>query len=100
MMDFTSRLIARDGSLNIPPEVIVSWPKPNCVHSEERSWALPAILLIFMGITFLVYIARLWARLVLLKNAGLDDVLISLAMLPLFGLTVSAVLGKTHTMIM
>jgi hypothetical protein len=96
IMDSTSRLVARHGGLNPPPDVILSWPKANRVNPEERSWAAPIILLILMGITFLVYIARMWARLVLSKNAGLDDVLISLAILPLFGLTISTVLGKTH----
>ena len=55
------------------------------------------MLLIFLGITFFVYIARIWARLGLGKNAGLDDTLMSIAMIPLFGLTISSVLGKSVT---
>jgi hypothetical protein len=95
-MNFTSRLVARNGGLNPPPEVILNWPKANRVDPEEKGWAAHIILLILMGITFLIYIARMWARLVLSKNAGLDDILISLAMLPLLGLTISNVLGETH----
>jgi hypothetical protein len=87
-------LFPRDGGLHPPPDVILSWPKPNHVDPEERGWDMPILLLVVMGITFLVYIARIWARLILLKNAGLDDILISLAMIPLFGLTISTVLGR------
>lgn len=50
--------------------------------------------MVVLGITFLVYCARMWARLVISKNTGLDDILVSIAMLPLFGLTISSVLGK------
>ncbi|KAH7389768.1 hypothetical protein BKA66DRAFT_568692 [Pyrenochaeta sp. MPI-SDFR-AT-0127] len=86
-------LFARDGGLHPPPEVVKSWPKANHIDPEERGWAAPIALLIVMGITFLVYIARLWARFVLAKNAALDDLLISLSMIPLFGLTISSVLA-------
>ena len=73
----------------------MSWPKPNYVDPEERGWGAPIVLLVMLGITFLVYTARMWARLVLAKNAGLDDLLMSIAMVPLLGLTISAVLGKS-----
>lgn len=87
-------LIARDGGLHPPPEVLLSWPLPNYKNPEERGWEAPIVLIIVMGITFLIYVARMWARLALTKNAGLDDVLMSLAMLPVFGLTISTILGK------
>lgn len=91
-------LFARDGGLHPPPEVLSSWPKANHIDPEERGWAGPAALLVMTGVTFLVYFARLWARLVLAKNAALDDILISLSMLPLIGLTISAVLGMYYTL--
>lgn len=87
-------LYARDGGLHPPPEVLLSWPKPDYINPEDRGWSSSIVLLIFLGITFLVYVARMWARLGLGKNAGLDDILMSVAMLPLFGLTISVVLGK------
>lgn len=90
-------LFARDGGLHPPSEVLLSWPKPNYINPEDRGWSSSIVLLIFLGITFLVYIARIWARLGLGKNAGLDDTLMSIAMIPLFGLTISAVLGKSVT---
>lgn len=51
------------------------------------------MLFIFFSITILVYVARMWARFTISKNLGLDDFLISVAMLPLIGLTISTVLG-------
>ncbi|RAR09048.1 integral membrane protein [Stemphylium lycopersici] len=86
---YTESLVARAGGLHPPSEVIYSWPRPNYVDPEERGWAAPIVLIIFLGITFLVYVARMWARFSISKNTGLDDILISLAMLPLFGLTIA-----------
>ncbi|KAI4643672.1 hypothetical protein J4E93_006684 [Alternaria ventricosa] len=86
-------LVARAGGLHPPPEVLLSWPRPNYVDPEERGWGPPILLMVVLGITFLVYCARMWARLVISKNFGLDDILVSMAMLPLFGLTISSVLG-------
>ncbi|EUC40350.1 hypothetical protein COCMIDRAFT_109065 [Bipolaris oryzae ATCC 44560] len=86
-------LVARGGGLHPPPEVMLNWPKPNYVNPEERGWAAPVILLVFLGVTFLVYVARMWARIAISKNTGLDDILISAAMIPLFGLTIATVLG-------
>lgn len=88
------RLFARDGGLHPPSEVLLSWPKPNYINPEDRGWSSSIVLLVFLCITFLVYIARMWARLGLGKNHGLDDTIMSIAMLPLFGLTISAVLGR------
>jgi hypothetical protein len=42
----------------------------------------------------MVFVMRIWARLVVGRNFGLDGVLMSLAMIPLIGLTVAAYLGK------
>lgn len=75
----------------------MAWPKPNYVNPEERGWEAPVVLLVFMAITIVVYGARMWARFSISKNTGLDDFLISIAMLPLIGLTISTVLGKIRS---
>jgi hypothetical protein len=87
-------LLPRDGGVHPPPEVLLSWPVPNYVNPEVRGWESSIILIIVLGLTFLVYIGRMWARLVVAKNAGMDDILMSVAMLPVFGLTISAILGE------
>lgn len=88
------RLHTRDGGLYPPPKVLLSWPAPNYVDPEERGWGSSVVLLIFLGIAFLFYVARIWARLGQGKTYGLDDTIMSMAMLPLFGLTISVVLGE------
>jgi hypothetical protein len=88
-------MFARDGGVHPPPEVVLSWPAPNFVDPEERGWAAPVILIVALSITFPVYAARIWARLAIAKNGGLDDILISIAMLPLIGLSVSSILGTS-----
>ena len=51
-------------------------------------------MFVVAAVTSTVYAARIWARLFVSKNAGLDDLLMSIAMFPLLGLTVAVVLGK------
>jgi hypothetical protein len=96
LLSHASLLYPRAGGVNPSPEILLAWPLPNYVNPEERGWEAPIVLLVFIGITFLIFLARVWARLMISKNAGLDDILISIAMLPLLGLTISAVLGKTN----
>ncbi|CAE7031388.1 hypothetical protein P3342_006613 [Pyrenophora teres f. teres] len=62
------------------------------VHGA-MNWTEPAILIVSLSVTLLVYVARMWARYGIAKNAGLDDVLMSVAMLPLIGLSLSTILG-------
>lgn len=88
-----SVLFARDGGIHPPVSVLLGWPNANYIDPETRGWGAPIILFVGLGITFLVYSARIWARLAVAKNLGLDDVLMSIAMLFIFGLTISAVLG-------
>lgn len=94
LIPHVDHLFARDGGLHPPADVLLSWPRPNPINPEDRGWASSIVLLVVLGITFFVYIARMWARLSLGKNAGLDDIVMSIAIIPLFGLTISAVLGK------
>ncbi|KAH7347023.1 hypothetical protein BKA66DRAFT_477831 [Pyrenochaeta sp. MPI-SDFR-AT-0127] len=89
----TDSLFARSGGLFPPKHVIASWPAANHVNPEERGWGGPAALIVVMVMAIAVYFARIWARLVVAKNAGIDDLLMSVAMLPLIGLTVSSILG-------
>ncbi|KAF1364417.1 hypothetical protein EJ07DRAFT_100167 [Lizonia empirigonia] len=92
-MSHIDALLPRDGGLNPPADVRLGWPKPNYINPEHRGWDSSIVLLVVMGITFLVYIARMWARLGFEKNAGWDDTLMSIAMVPLLGLTISVVLA-------
>ena len=94
---FTSpdALYRRGGGLHPPTDVLLSWPAPNYINPEDRGWDSSIVLLVFLAITFIVFVARIWARLALGKNAGLDDTLMAIAMVPLFGLTISAILGTS-----
>lgn len=76
-----------------PSSVIKSWPRPNHHDPETRGWAGPAVLIVFAAITTIVFGARVWARMFVSKNAGLDDLIMSIAMVPLIGLTIACVLG-------
>ena len=68
------------GGLYPPLSVIESWPQPNYINPVQRDWTVPVILIVLFFITLLIVCARLWARLIVGRNAGLDDLLIALAM--------------------
>lgn len=89
-------LFARDGGVNPPPEVLLSWPRPNYINPETHDWSGTIVVIAFLGLAIAVYTARIWARLVLAKNAGLDDLIMSIAIIPLIGATISVVLGKHY----
>lgn len=86
-------LVARAGGLHPPADVLLSWPAANYENPETRGWEAPIILIIMLVATTIIYVARMWARLVVAKNHGWDDVMMTLSMLPVIGLTVSAILG-------
>ncbi|KAH7357490.1 hypothetical protein BKA66DRAFT_500989, partial [Pyrenochaeta sp. MPI-SDFR-AT-0127] len=86
-------LYARSGGLYPPSSVINSWPRPNHTNPETRGWATPVILIALLLFTVIIYSARMWARLMVAKNAGLDDLLISIAMILVVGSTISVILG-------
>ncbi|KAF2642029.1 hypothetical protein P280DRAFT_290946 [Massarina eburnea CBS 473.64] len=86
-------LIPRGGGVYPPPEVISSWPQPNYVDPETHDWAGTIVSIVFLCIAVAVFTARMWSRLGIAKNAGLDDLLITIAMLPLIGTTLATVLG-------
>ena len=66
------------GGIHPPPAVILSWT-PNYVNPEKRGWAFPAAILAVYILTMIAVFFRLLARFVYLRNAGLDDAFIIVA---------------------
>ncbi|KAF2683611.1 hypothetical protein K458DRAFT_304176 [Lentithecium fluviatile CBS 122367] len=87
------KLFARDGGLVPPSSVILSWPRPNYINPDTHDWSGSVIVIVVLALSITVYTARIWARVVLAKNAGLDDLLMSVAMFPLIGVSMAVVLG-------
>jgi hypothetical protein len=90
----SDRVLARGGGPNAPPSVALSWPRPNYIDPQTHDWSGTIVVIIVLALCVAVFTARIWARLALAKNAGLDDLIMSLAMFPLFGMSVAVVLGK------
>lgn len=63
------------GGLHPPISVILTW-KPNHVNPETRGWGIVVLVTVLLALTYIVVLLRLWARFVLARNAGVDDVLI------------------------
>lgn len=53
-------------------EVMKTWPHPNYINPEERGWEAPIALTVVLAIAFFIYVARLWARVMVSKSAGID----------------------------
>lgn len=68
------------GGVHPPLSVVLTWPTPNYVDPVTRGWEVPIMCMVLFGIAFIVVLARLWARLVLQQNAGLDDLFIVFSM--------------------
>lgn len=66
--------------LRPPLDVILSWPKPNYVNPETRGNGVLVGTIVLGIITYLVVGGRIWARLFVQRNAGLDDWLVIAAM--------------------
>lgn len=68
------------GGIHPPLSVIATWPTPNYVNPQRRDWGVVIMCAILWGAAMVILMMRLWARLVLQHNAGLDDLFIVLAM--------------------
>lgn len=67
------------GGFHPPPEIIAQWPAPNYENPEQRGKAVLAISIIFPLVCVIVVSLRLYTRMWIKKAPGLDDVLITLA---------------------
>jgi len=87
-------LYRRGGGLVPPAEVVLSWPAPNYVNPETHNESALNVVIVFFALSIAVFVARIWARVKLAKNAGLDDLIMTFAMIPLLAMTVATVLGE------
>lgn len=65
---------------DIPPGVLLSWPAPNYTNPQTRSQALVVVDTLFPALSFLVVAFRTYTRVYLKRWFGMDDVLITLAL--------------------
>jgi hypothetical protein len=89
------------GGLHPPLSVISSW-RPNYTHPETRGWGIVVLVSVLLALCYVVVFMRIWARLRLAKNSGLDDALIvfNLVSSPFFALDIQKlsliVIGSSH----
>jgi hypothetical protein len=81
------------GGIHPPLEVIASWPTPNYTNPVTRGWDIVILDAILLAFAFVVLLARLWARLGLQHNAGLDDVFIVAAFVGVLNFAIDALAG-------
>ncbi|KAL5410926.1 hypothetical protein PMIN06_002491 [Paraphaeosphaeria minitans] len=76
------------GGIHPPLSVILQWPKPNYISPVTRPNVATIVACVFGPLTTLLLFARLWVRIRVQRNAGLDDWLMIAAIVPLGALTV------------
>jgi hypothetical protein len=64
------------GGVHPPISVILSWPTPNYVNPDTEGPGLIIVCIIFSTITTVLVALRLWARLFLIRQPGLDDLFV------------------------
>ncbi|KLJ10801.1 hypothetical protein EMPG_13839 [Blastomyces silverae] len=85
------------GGFHPPLSVIKSWPKPNYVDPEAKGHDLVAISITLGLLATIAVGARLWVRLKIQRNPGLDDLFLFLSLIPMLGNTALFVLiGAKH----
>jgi|SRR6266480_2195336 len=68
------------GGLYPPLSISQSWPTPNYQDAVTQGTALIDLAIALYAIAFVTVVARLWARVVVTYDVGLDDVLVVVAM--------------------
>lgn len=92
-------LFRRSGGLSPPADIVSTWPTPNHTDPETHGDSGPIIVIAFLVCSVLVYFARMWARIRLSNNVGLDDYILGIAMLPLIGAAIAVVFGRYSTLL-
>lgn len=79
-----------------PASVIASWPPPNYVNPESRGPGLEIICILFSVLATALVTARLYARVVITRAPGWDDLLIVLGLGFSDAVSVMVVIGNRH----
>ncbi|KFZ01664.1 hypothetical protein V500_00660 [Pseudogymnoascus sp. VKM F-4518 (FW-2643)] len=81
----------------VPPDVILSWPKPNYTDPDRRGTALLIVNCFLLPLAMIVVGMRLYTRLIIVHSAGLDDVFILTPFLiAAVGLTIAVCLAASQ----
>jgi hypothetical protein len=67
------------GGLHPPLSVIGTWT-PNYVNPVTRDWTYPALIIVIYLLAFTAVVFRVFARVLYMRNAGIDDLFIVLAL--------------------
>ncbi|KAK8234839.1 hypothetical protein IWZ00DRAFT_121561 [Phyllosticta capitalensis] len=86
------------GGVVPPTELAIAWQTDleTYPRGERRGNEVIIIVTVLLFLTLWILAARLWARVKVQHNAGLDDILIVIAAVPTFGLGVAIILGHIY----
>jgi hypothetical protein len=67
------------GIVVVPPEIIRSWGASNYNNPETRGMGLAVFCIVLGVLSLVVVVARLYARLMVIRQVGADDVMVIIA---------------------
>ncbi|KAH3968205.1 hypothetical protein HBH98_070930 [Parastagonospora nodorum] len=76
------------GGIQPPIEELLSWPVPNYIDPPTKSKYILIVACVLGPISIILLLARLWVRIRLQRNAGLDDWLMLASLFPMIAMTV------------
>ncbi|PWY84998.1 integral membrane protein [Aspergillus heteromorphus CBS 117.55] len=83
------------GGLHPPLSVMESWPAPNTVDPESHGPAATIVCAVFGSIAVVIVAMRLWARCIIQRRGGLDDIIVAVALIPLIGINIAVPIGSS-----
>lgn len=63
-----------------PPEILMTWPKPNYIDPHTRGPGVLIVNIVCVSVAFIVTLLRLYTRFRITCSPGIDDILIVIAM--------------------
>jgi hypothetical protein len=81
--------------MQLPPvDVLLGWPTPNYKDPVTRGPALLIVNCIFIALTIITVVARLYTRIVIKRWFGIDDIFILIALFFTVGLCAVVLLAN------
>lgn len=84
------------GGVRPPASAIAAWPDPNYINPETHGNGGFIALVILSPLTLITVLARVYARAVVQRKAGVDDWLMLASLVPTAGVAIGIGLGTSY----
>lgn len=81
---------------NPPTQQWLDWPPRNLINPEKQGLSLEIVGITMLALSVICVALRLYVRVGILHNAGRDDWLVLVSLVPAIGMTSSTLLGTRY----